>query len=132
MNKRYYQYLGSRRFVRSPSGTWYFVFQRDGAMVTNSNGTTFYRMGSEVWKDIPLTERNQLERMFVESRQAERKVMKEEDMHWLTLIRVLINDSMIEDNENKAELAGLLDGLRIASYQEKLSDLDTLLDKTSV
>ena len=120
------------RYVRSPSGRWYSVHGREGTWVTNRYGTTFYRSGSEVWRDLNKSTERVLEAELHRRTKDERKHMDDKYKHWGNVIRIMAVQSMQEKNEHTAELATMLESLRQRFYGEKLQQLSTILDETAI
>ena len=120
------------RYVRTESGKWYSVHGRDGTWVTNRYGTTFYRSGSQVWRDISRTDQRGLERELHRRTKEDHKQINEKYKHWGTIVRTMAVQSIEEKNGHTAELASMLEALRQQFYGEKLQQLSTILDETAV
>lgn len=120
------------KYVRTSSGKWFSVHGRDGTWVTNRYGTTFYRSGSEVWRDISLADHRGLERELHRRTKEDHKHVDAKYRHWGTVVRIMAVQSIEEKNEHTAELASMLEALRQQFYGEKLQQLSTILDETAI
>lgn len=100
--------------------------------MTNRYGTTFYRSGSEVWRDICKGWENALELELNRRTGVERKEVDDKYQHWGKIIKTMIMQSVEEGNEHTAELASMLEGLRQQFYGQKLQQLSTILDETTI
>ncbi|QZE58834.1 hypothetical protein pEaSNUABM28_00277 [Erwinia phage pEa_SNUABM_28] len=131
MEKTYMTHWGSR-YVRSSSGKWYSVHGREGTWVTNRYGTSFYRSGSEVWRDITLADRESLERELLKRTRNDFKENKLKYNHWGKVVLTIARQSEDEKNEHTAELAVMLEALRQTFYGQKVQQLSTILDEIAV
>ncbi|QZE60188.1 hypothetical protein pEaSNUABM35_00271 [Erwinia phage pEa_SNUABM_35] len=120
------------RYVRSSSGKWYSVHGREGTWVTNRYGTSFYRSGSEVWRDITRADRESLERELIKRTREDFKENKLKYNHWGNIVRAIARQSEDEKNEHTAELAEMLEALRQTFYGQKVQQLSTILDEIAV
>lgn len=109
MSERQYMSWGGHRYVRTVSGHWYSVHGREGTWVTNRHGTTFYRSGSEVWRDLS---RNYMDMLESELHSRALKERNEKSEYWKRIIRTLAKESMLDDNPHKSDLAEMLEALR--------------------
>lgn len=117
------------RYVRSSSGKWYSVHGREGTWVTNRYGTSFYRSGSEVWRDITLADRESLERELHRRTREELEQHKFQYNHWGAVVLAIARHSEEEKNEHTAELAVMVESLRQTFYGQKVQQLSTILDE---
>ncbi|QZE56808.1 hypothetical protein pEaSNUABM23_00271 [Erwinia phage pEa_SNUABM_23] len=117
------------RYVRSSSGKWYSVHGREGTWVTNRYGTSFYRSGSEVWRDISAADRNALERELVSRTRKDFKDTKLKYNHWGKIVLTIARQSEEENNPHTSELAEMLESLRQTFYGQKVQQLSTILDE---
>ncbi|AWY08535.1 hypothetical protein HOT49_gp276 [Erwinia phage vB_EamM_Alexandra] len=131
MEKTYMTHWGSR-YVRSSSGKWYSVHGREGTWVTNRYGTSFYRSGSEVWRDITLADRESLERELIKRTSEDYNEQKRRYDYWGRLVRAIARCSEEEKNEHTAELAEMIEALRQQFYGQKVQQLSTILDEIAV
>lgn len=131
MKQTYMRHWG-QRYVRSSSGRWYAVHGREGTWVTNRYGTTFYRSGSEVWRDITASDQRGLERELHRRTQVEHKEMSDKYKHWGMIVETMAKQSIEEDNEHTAQLAEMLEALRQQFFGQKVQQLSTTLDETAV
>lgn len=120
------------RYVRAQSGKWFSVHGRDGAWVTNRYGTSFYRRGSEVWRDISLADRMTLERELDKRTREDYNEQKRRYEYWGRLVRAIALHSEEEKNEHTAELAEMIEALRQQFYGQKVQQLSIILDEIAV
>lgn len=120
------------RYVRSSSGRWFSVHGREGTMVTNRYGTTFYRSGSEVWRDITKGWEIALERELHSRTRKDFEAINEKFLHWGKIIRTMIEQGIAENNQHTQDLAEMLEAQRIKSYGPKIEQLRIILDETAI
>lgn len=120
------------RYVRAPSGKWYSVHGREGTWVTNRYGTSFYRSGSEVWRDITIADRESLERELIKRTNEDYTEQKRRYDYWGRLVRAIARQSEEEKNEHTSELAEMIEALRQTFYGQKVQQLSTILDEIAV
>lgn len=120
------------RYVRSIYGNWFAVHQRDGTWVTNRYGTQFYRSGSEVWRDISLSEHNTLEHEFKTRTAKDLDEQNAKFLHWGKIVRTMAVQGFDSQNTYTQDLAEMLELLRVNFYAPKIKQLSTMLDEISV
>lgn len=117
------------RYVRSPTGKWYSVHGREGTWVTNRYGTSFYRSGSEVWRDISPASCRNLEREFLKRTRNDFKDNKNKYNQWGKVVLTIARQSEEEKNPHTSELAEMLEALRQTFYGQKVQQLSIILDE---
>lgn len=120
------------RYVRTSSGRWFSVHGREGTWVTNRYGTTFYRSGSEVWRDINRGWENALEKELHRRTEVEHKEMNDKYKQWGKIVKAIAIQSVDQNNEHTAQLAEMLEALRQRFYGQPLQQLCTILDETAI
>lgn len=120
------------RYVRSAYGKWFSVHGREGTWVTNRYGTSFYRSGTEVWRDISPADRQMLERELLKRTRIDFKDNKNKYNQWGKVVLAIARQSEEEKNPHTSELAEMLEALRQQFYGQKVQQLSTILDEITV
>lgn len=100
--------------------------------MTNRYGTTFYRSGSEVWRDITKGWEIALERELHSRTRKDFEAINEKFLHWGKIVRTMIEQGITENNSHTQDLAEMLEALRIKSYGPKIEQLRIILDETAI